>query len=113
MSESNSNFDGIDRKTGATGLRAFFKIADKWSLTEDEQRKLLGDIPASLYCRWRSSKGEEISLDENTLERLSYLIGIYRALHTLFADQEVADNWLRWPSENVSFEGKSPLDRIW
>jgi len=100
------------QKMSAVGLRAFFEVTGKWGLKASEQRILLGDIPKSTFYKWKKAEGEGLSLSNDTLERISYVVGIYKALHTLFPEDRIADNWLRWPSTNPSFSGRSPLDRM-
>ncbi len=46
------------------------------------------------------------------LERLSYLLGIYKALQILFPNPEFADTWVRRPNTAPLFGGQSALDRM-
>ena len=47
-------------------------------------------------------------LSADTLERVSYLLGIYKALQLLFTQPSQADAWVRKP--NAAFGGRSALD---
>ncbi len=44
-----------------------------------------------------------------TLKRISFVLGIYAALHTLFPDQQQADGWIRRPNAGAPFKGEPAL----
>ena len=95
----------------AAGLRAFFNIAQAWGLTVEEQMVLLGSPGRSTFFKWKSApKGVELKRD--TLERLSYLLGIYKALQILLPEAAAADAWVKKPNAAPPFGGKSALDRM-
>src|SRR3546814_14334047 len=48
-------------------------------------------------------------LEVDRITRISYLLGIYKALHILYGD-ELADQWVGMPNRNIIFKGKTPLD---
>jgi hypothetical protein len=50
-------------------------------------------------------------LSQDVLERISYLLGIYKALHILFPNDAQTDAWIRRPSGAALFGGASALDR--
>ncbi|MEW6706292.1 MAG: MbcA/ParS/Xre antitoxin family protein [Pseudomonadota bacterium] len=99
------------QQMSGAGLRAFARIAELWSLSVDEQLKLLGDPPRSTYFAWRKHP-ETAKLPRDTLERLSYLLGIYKALQILFPVAQRADEWIRRPNDAPLFGGRSALDRM-
>jgi uncharacterized protein (DUF2384 family) len=94
----------------AIGLRAFARIADLWHLSVAEQLKLLGLSSRSTYFKWR--KDPQVKLPRDTLERISYVLGIYKALQLLLPDTRAADEWLRRPNEATVFGGRSALERM-
>jgi len=94
----------------AAGLRAFVRIAQLWNLSIPEQLALLGIASRSTYFKWR--KEPHPRLPRDTLERLSYLLGIYKALQLLLPDTRAADEWLRRPNEAPLFGGRSALERM-
>jgi hypothetical protein len=61
-------------------LDFFFKLAEIWDLSIDQQIKLLGSPGRSTYFRWRKDGGD-VSAD--TLERISHLGSVYKALGIL------------------------------
>jgi hypothetical protein len=102
----------VDPRTmAAAGLRAFIRIAAAWGLTVDEQLVLLGLPARSTYFAWRKDPDKAI-LSRDTLERLSYLLGIYKALQILLPDPVAADTWVRKPNAASPFGGRSALDRM-
>lgn len=97
------------QKLTPAALKGFFKLAKSWDLTDQESRQILGDIPQSTYYSWKSSTPK--SLDQDLLLRISYLLGIYKALHILY-DKKLADAWIKLPNSNPLFGGKSPVSTI-
>ena len=92
------------------GLRAFGNIAEHWGLTVAEQLKLLGIGSRSTFFKWR--RESEPRLPQDTLERLSYLLGIYKALQILLPDPKAADQWVCKPNNAPPFGGRSALERM-
>jgi len=95
---------------GGPGLRAFMNIAEAWGLTVAEQLKLLGIASRSTFFKWRRERNPRLPRD--TLERLSYLLGIYKSLQILLPDPQLADQWVRKPNTAPTFGGRSALDRM-
>jgi hypothetical protein len=91
-------------------LRAFFRLAERWKLRIADQRKLLGEPPESTFYKWKRERAGTLSRD--TLERISYLLGIFKALAILFPQPDRADAWLRRPNDAPTFGGKTALDRM-
>jgi hypothetical protein len=44
-----------------------------------------------------------------TLERISYVLGIYRALHILLPSQQQANSWVRRPDTGAPFKGDTAM----
>ncbi len=95
----------------AAGLRAFARIAELWQLSVEEQLKLLGEPPRSTYFLWRRHP-ERAKLPRDVLERISNVLGIYKALAILLPDEKAADGWIRKPNAAPIFGGRSALDRM-
>jgi hypothetical protein len=94
----------------AAGLRSFFRIAELWRLSVDEQITLLGGPSRSTYFKWKKDGATALSPD--VLERISYVLGIYKALQILVPDEAAADAWVRAPNDAVPFGGRSALARM-
>ena len=86
---------------------AFSEIALAWSLNRAEQDALLGQ-PVEAAFAGPGSVMPGPSWPE-TLERVSYLVGIYAVLHTLFSDNRQANDWVRRPNTGRPFYGASAL----
>ena len=91
-------------------LRTFFRVCDAWKLTAAEARRILGDPPRSTFFLWkRTAKGGF----RDTLERVSYVLGIYKALQILLPQPAAADAWIRKPNAAAPlFGGASALERM-
>jgi Protein of unknown function (DUF2384) len=98
------------RRLGAAGLRTFLGIADEWQLPVASRRLLLGGIGESTYHKWKTGDVGTPSRDQ--LERLSLLLGIYKALRLLFSDDATGIRWLKAANVEHDFGGQSPLDRM-
>ena len=101
----------FDRK-GLSGpaLRTFFRIADIWNLSAGEQMILLGLTARSTFFKWK--KNPNTVLPKDTLERISYILGVYKALQILLPNEQAADEWVRRPNTAPPFAGQSALDRM-
>jgi uncharacterized protein (DUF2384 family) len=93
-----------ERRLVGPAIRTFENIADRWGLKPTERMILLGNIPASTYYRLRQ-KPDNAELSSDTLERISHVLGIYKALHVLFPSDTYADRWISEP--NLAF-GSAP-----
>src|SRR6185295_12922680 len=71
---------------------------------------LLGLRSRSTYHVWKDGKSG--ALPRDTLERISYVLGIYKALQILLPPGEPADGWMRKPNAAPLFGGRSALQRI-
>ena len=95
---------------GGPALRTFFNLAREWSLTEQEEMKLLGLTSRSSFQNWEAGGVSEVSRE--TLERISYLLGIYKAINILLPDRDRANAWMRTPNKAHLFGGQSALSRM-
>ena len=91
-------------------LRAFFRIAAAWKLTARQERVLLGGPPESTFFKWK--KAQQGNLPRDVLERISYILGIYKSLQILFPDTTRADEWISRPNSAPLFQGQSALQRM-
>ncbi len=90
-----------------SALKAFFNIMDKWKVRDEQARSLLGGISNGPYYEMKRKPDGRI-LDEDTLLRTSYLIGIFKALNVLHKTQ-LADEWVNLSNTNRIFGGATPL----
>ncbi len=95
----------------AAAIRAFSNIAELWQLSIEQQLVLLGHASRSTYFRWKKDP-EQAKLSHDTLERISYILGIYKALTILLPDTKAADQWIKQPNDAPQFGGHSALSRM-
>jgi len=95
---------------GGAGLRAFANIAEAWKLSVAEQLTLLGIDSRSTFFKRRRERNPKLPRD--TIERLSYLLGIYKSLQILLPDPKAADEWVRKPNDAAPFGGRPALARM-
>lgn len=107
-SERKVERDRPDRVVSAVAKKTFFRILDRWQVRTEDGRNLLGSPSRGTFFAWK--KGEGGTLSRDTLERISYVIGIYKGLQILFPDPAQADAWISKPNE--AFAGRSALDRM-
>lgn len=100
----------VRRRLSGPGLRTFFNVAGEWGLTVEQQRVLLGGVPPSTYHKWKGRAVGTLSYD--ALERISLVLGIYKGLKVLFADDAGGLRWLKAANTDRPFAGGSPLDRM-
>jgi hypothetical protein len=100
----------VRARLSGPGLRAFLGIARAWGLSVDEQRVLLGGPSSSTYHNWKSGSIGTLTFDQ--LERISLVLGIYKALRLLFTDDATGLGWLQAANRDLPFRGHSPLARM-
>lgn len=98
------------RDLAAPALRAFFNITALWKLNNDQERLLLGTPGRSTFYRWKRDLSGQLPHD--VLERISYVLGIYKALHLIFSSDRQADEWIGRANSSPLFGGRSALDRM-
>ncbi len=88
-------------------LKAFFNIMAKWKVRDVDARALLGGVTNGPFYEMKRNPNRVV--DEDRLMRISYLIGIFKALHILHGSR-LADQWVQLANQNPVFGGRSPLD---
>src|ERR1700683_4886754 len=89
-----------------SALDGFFAIMDKWNIPIERSGELLGGMPRSTVYKLKSAAG---TLRQDELTRISYIVGIYKALHILLSG-ELADRWVTQPNDNPLFGGQMPIE---
>ena len=75
-------------------------------MRDEDARALLGGISNGQF--YEMKKKPERTLDADTLTRISYLVGIFKALNILHSEA-LADAWMQRPNANRIFGGQTPL----
>jgi uncharacterized protein (DUF2384 family) len=89
-----------------SAVDGLFAIAAKWRIPPETIGALLGGIPRSSVYKLKTAAG---TLRQDELTRISYVVGIYKALHILLPDA-LADRWMTQPNDYFLFAGQPPLD---
>lgn len=90
----------------APAIAAFFAIAEKWELRNEDAMALLGGASHGRYFELKKNRKGLLSQDE--LTRISLLIGIFKALNILF-NRRLANQWTSRPNSNPMFNDAPPL----
>jgi len=106
LANEKENFpDNIDKdKLNRVALKTFFNICKQWGIDNyKDQMILLGLSSESTFYKWKNNLNGKLSKD--TLERISYIMGIYKALQILL--RYSAKNWVK--TKNPVFDNTTPL----
>lgn len=94
-------------RLGPSALKAFFNIAKLWHVRDEDAMRLLGGMASSTY--YAIKKSPRRAVDPDTILRISYLVGIFKALNILHG-KALADRWVTLPNANPIFRGITPLE---
>jgi hypothetical protein len=96
----------VRERLSAGALRAFFNMMARWNVRDDDARQLLGGVSNGPF--YEMKRNPERVLDSDTLTRISYLVGIFKALNILYSEK-LADAWVQLPNTSRLFGGQTPL----
>lgn len=72
----------------SVAAQAVLRIAEKWGIEDRDLVILLAGVSISTIQRWRHqlhrNQSARCKMNRDQLDRVSYILGIYIALHTLF-----------------------------
>lgn len=99
------------RNAGPAELKASLRILDHWGFARREKAKVLAVKPSTItgYQAGRIPK-TIYSLDRR--ERISYIMGIAKALEILVGNQTQIAQWINQPTFAPPFGGQPPKKRI-
>ena len=101
------NSAGERKRLSGSALMGFFKMMEIWKVRDEDARMLLGGISnGPFYEMKKNPKGKVLDVDR--LFRVSYLLGIFKAINILHG-QQLADEWVQLPNRNSLFGGRTPL----
>jgi len=87
-------------------LKVFFNIMARWKVRDEDARGLLGGVTNGPF--YEMKRNPERTLEADRLTRISYLVGIFKALGVLHS-AALADVWVHRPNTNPLFGGVTPL----
>lgn len=89
---------------------AMVRLAEIWRLTSAEVCALLGDVSERTWFRMKKG-GWSGALSQDTLTRISALLGIFKGLRLLFSEP-LSDEWVRLPNKGPLYGGRRPLEAM-
>ena len=98
------------KRLSPAGIKAFLRIMDRWRIKGQDARDLLGGVSSGSFYGLKKEPRRRV-LDQDTLTRISLLIGMFKALNILYS-QRLADAWMTLPNSNSMFRGSTPLAYI-
>ena len=93
-------------RLSAHALKAFFNIMAKWKVRDEDARVLLGGVSNGPF--YEMKRNPDRVLDADRLMRVSYLVGVFQALHILHG-RRLADEWVQLANRHPIFGGQAPL----
>ncbi len=94
----------------SAGLNSVFGILQRWQCSPEQIQHIL-QISKSAYYKYRQAP-ENAQLNDDQVERLSYIVNIHAALRTLFDNDENVYGFMRMKNHNAFFNGKAPIEVI-
>ena len=97
---------------GRVAVKLFFGITGEWGLTDEQRRVLAGAATRATIASWKRkvAANSKLNLGDDTLERLSYISGIYKALQILLPTRQQWSQWINKPSADLG--GQTALERM-
>jgi len=93
---------------GHVALKGFFGICREWGCTQEEMVQMLGGVSRSTLAKYETLP--RVTLSRDTLERISYILGIYKSLRVMYPTAERANRRVRLETSEPPFLGASALD---
>ena len=90
----------------AAAVKAVLRLTGAWNTSNAEGAALLG-VSESTWDRMKAGRWEGV-LSQDQLTRASALIGIFKGLHLLFAN-DLADRWPRLENRAPVFDRRTPI----
>jgi uncharacterized protein (DUF2384 family) len=112
MAQAAPNLSDVSTRERLTpsAVDGMVRLAEIWRLTGPEVCALLGDVSERTWFRMK--KGEwSGTLSQDTLTRVSALIGIFKGLRLLFSEP-LSDEWVRLPNKGPLYGSRRPLDTL-
>lgn len=97
-----------EKAKGHVALKGFFGICREWDCTQKEMTQLLGGVFRDTLAKYETLP--QVKLPQDTLERISYILGIYKSLRVMYPTAERANRRVRLETSEPPFLGSSALD---
>lgn len=96
----------VQERLSPSAIRGFFELASLWKLRDEDSRALLGGVSNGSFYSLKRRPAK--TLDQDKLTRISFLLGIFKALNILYG-KKLADAWVQLSNTNPMFGGETPL----
>lgn len=90
-----------------SAVKGFLNIMARWEVRDVDAKGLLGGVSNGRFYAMKKAP-EAAVLDQDELQRVSFLVGIFKALNILFGEK-LADSWVQLPNQNRIFGNATPL----
>jgi len=97
------------RRLTAAAIKAVLRLVAAWKGSNADGAALLG-VSESSWDRMKAGRWDGV-LSQDQLTRASALIGVYKGLHLLFAD-DMADRWPKLTNKGPLFASLSPIEAM-
>ncbi len=97
------------QRLSGSALKVFLNLVTKWRVRDEDARELLGGMSSDAVYALEKHPNHLLEIDQ--IIRVSFLVGIYKALHLLYGDK-LADEWITLPNSNTVFRGSTPLQHM-
>ena len=83
-------------------VKLFFGVAQEWNLSDSQKCVLAGVNSRPTLRNWKEKIEHNLPLHLNrdTLDRLSYIAGIYKGIQVLFSDPTQWKEWIHKPNRD-------------
>lgn len=98
--------EGDRHRLTAVAVKAVLRLIDAWGGSNAEGAALLG-VSESTWDRMKAGKWDGV-LSQDQMTRASVLIGLFKGLHLLFAN-DMADRWPRLVNRGPIFDRRAPI----
>lgn len=98
----------FDNAKAALVMPAVCKVLSKWKCSGQVKAELLG-FPGEEELEEVISIPDCHIFSKEEVERMSYILNIYRSLNVLFSKPNQADEWVNKPNKAKIFGGRSAL----
>lgn len=108
MSLAEAQKSTAEKPQGTVGLRTAMKIMERWGASREQMARILR-VSGSTLARAKAGN-EGIGLDNDQLDRISYVLNIHATLRLIFDNPDNVYGFIKLPNNNVFFNGRAPLD---
>lgn len=99
--------DFIGSSATRMGMRTSLKILEEWGCNQEQVQALL-----TLPRNYNDLDFEQVSFNQEQIERINYILNIHAGLNALFSNPENIYGFMNMINHNHLFNGAKPIDVI-